>query len=72
MQTQTLHAAAPQPIAAEGTGRLDLYAGIHKALRLFMTRTLMPRSAAPTLPTPPKWPPRWACSSVCSRCANCT
>jgi hypothetical protein len=41
MQTQTLHTAAPQPVAAEGAGRLDLYAGIHKALRLFMSRTLM-------------------------------
>lgn len=40
METQTLHAAATQPAAAEGAGRLDLYAGIHKALRLFMTRTL--------------------------------
>jgi len=41
MQTQTLHPTAPQPVAAEGAGRLDLYAGIHKALRLFMSRTLM-------------------------------
>jgi hypothetical protein len=40
METQTLHPAATQPAAAEGMGRLDLYAGIHKALRLFMTRTL--------------------------------
>jgi Hemerythrin HHE cation binding domain len=41
METQTLHPTATQPAAAEGAGRLDLYAGIHKALRLFMTRTLV-------------------------------
>lgn len=34
MQSQTLH-------AADGHDRLDLYAGIHKALRLFMSRTLV-------------------------------
>jgi hypothetical protein len=37
-QTQTTHAPA-HPAAAQA-GRRDLYAGIHKALRLFMTRTL--------------------------------
>lgn len=33
-------ATAPEPLAALPTGRRDLYAGIHKALRLFMTHTL--------------------------------
>jgi hypothetical protein len=41
MQNQTLNAPVPQPIAtAEAGPRLDCYAGIHKALRLFLTRTL--------------------------------
>lgn len=47
MDTTTLHAPAAMPPAAAAApreaapaGRLDLYTGIHKALRLFMTRTL--------------------------------
>lgn len=41
MQAQALTPQAQQPAAAAEAGvRLDLYAGIHKALRLFMTRTL--------------------------------
>ena len=41
MQAQTLTPEA-QPCAtvAGGKPRLDFYAGIHKALRLFLTRTL--------------------------------
>ena len=45
METQTLHTPVPQA-AAEGAGRMDLYAGIHKALRLFMSRTLTRVGAA--------------------------
>lgn len=41
MESQALQPAAAQPAATEGTGRLDIYAGIHKALRLFMTDTLV-------------------------------
>ena len=45
MQAQARTPQAPQSTAqttapAEAGARLDLYAGIHKALRLFMTRTL--------------------------------
>jgi hypothetical protein len=44
MQAQALTPPAQRPVAAaapaEAGFRLDLYAGIHKALRLFMTRTL--------------------------------
>jgi hypothetical protein len=43
MQAQALTPKTQQPAAAapaETGVRLDLYAGIHKALRLFMTRTL--------------------------------
>jgi len=42
METQALSTAS-RPSAktsADGAGRMDFYAGIHKALRLFMTRTL--------------------------------
>ena len=41
MQAQALSSEAPQAATpAEAGNRYDLYAGIHKALRLFMTRTL--------------------------------
>lgn len=42
MPTQALSTAS-RPSArtsADGAGRIDIYAGIHKALRLFLTRTL--------------------------------
>jgi hypothetical protein len=45
METQALHTPATQPVA-EANGRMDLYAGIHKALRLFMSRTLVRVGAA--------------------------
>ena len=37
--TPAAHGADPVAAAASA-GRHDMYAGIHKALRLFMTRTL--------------------------------
>ena len=41
MQAQALSPQVLQPAAAAEAGpRLDCYAGIHKALRLFLTRTL--------------------------------
>ncbi len=42
METQALSTATQPSVrtSADGAGRVDLYAGIHKALRLFMTRTL--------------------------------
>ena len=42
METSTpeLRAARAPEAVATGAGRYDLYAGIHKALRLFMSRTL--------------------------------
>lgn len=41
MQAQTLFPEVqPTAVPAQPGGRFDIYAGIHKALRLFMTRTL--------------------------------
>jgi class 3 adenylate cyclase len=45
METQALHTPLPQPAGDTG-GRMDIYAGIHKALRLFMSHTLARVGAA--------------------------
>ena len=72
---QELHSKTSIPrapaAAAPGAGRYDIYAGIHKALRLFMSRTLC--EVGSTDPgNADEVAPRSACWIACSACANCT